>query len=1036
MKSIIEGCFKRPGAVILALLLIFFSGINAFLSIPKEASPDVEIPVAYVSVAYEGISPSDAEKLLTKPLEKQLKTVAGLKKMTSAATEGYTSITVEFDAGEDIDLVLEDVRQAVDDAKKDLPKNAEEPKVTEISLALFPILSVSLSGNVPESSLINIANNIKEKVESVAGVLEVEVGGDRKEVIEILIDASSIESYGINPQNVIGLVAANNQLVTAGAIENENGRLVVKVPGVVETLDELFAMPIKIADGTTINFGDIAIIRRTFEDKKSWSRVNGKPAVVLDIKKRVGSNIIDVVDASKKVISEEVSNIPGNINVDYLFDESKSVRNLLNDLGNNVFAAVLIVLVIVVLALGIKNALLIGFAIPSSFLLGFIILSYFGVTMNIIVLFSLILVAGILVDGVIVTTEYADRKISLGHDRRAAYLEGSVRMSWPIIASTVTTLMVFFPLLVWPGIVGQFMKYLPITMIVVLSASLLMALIFIPILGSFLGKISTDKRTKTTPPKLYKDILKISVTRPILSIFLVGLLIVGSYSAYFSAKLGVQFFPDIEPEQAVVQILSRGDLSASEKNSLVKDTEASIANLNGVDINFAKTGADGRTKDLVGSVRTIFSDWDERETAADLMESMRGSVKFLEGANINIVAQKEGPGGQGKPVRIEITGTDFDQLNKALFVIRQKMNKIDGFIDISDNLPSPGLEWNLNIDREIAARHGVTVASLGTMVKLLTKGVKVSDYRPDDTDEELEVFLRYIKSERNLDRLQELRVPTSDGRYVPLSVFAELTPEKKGGTISRLDGNRLRSIEANVKEGMQAPFLIEKLKSEIENVTFPKSVSVNFAGEDEDIKETQAFLGQSLVFSLVLMSIVLMIQFNSAWQTIVTMSAIILSTGGIFLLLFLTERPFGVVMSMLGLIALAGIVVNNNIVLIDTFNEYRRKGHNHREAAYMAGLTRFRPVILTAITTILGLVPMVFSLTIRFSERDILVGAPSSQWWVDLSSTIAGGLTFATFLTLIATPALLVIGRTSVFSIKDKLVTLLKTKLSTKTVST
>ena len=489
MKSIIEGCFKRPGAVILALLLIFFSGINAFLSIPKEASPDVEIPVAYVSVAYEGISPSDAEKLLTKPLEKQLKTVAGLKKMTSAATEGYTSITVEFDAGENIDLVLEDVRQAVDDAKKDLPKNAEEPKVTEISLALFPVLSVSLSGNVPESSLINIANNIKEKVESVAGVLEVEVGGDRKEVIEILIDASSIESYGINPQNVIGLVAANNQLVTAGAIENENGRLVVKVPGVVETLDELFAMPIKIADGTTINFGDIAIIRRTFEDKKSWSRVNVKPAVVLDIKKRVGSNIIDVVDATKKVISEEVSNIPGNINVDYLFDESKSVRNLLNDLGNNVFAAVLIVLVIVVLALGIKNALLIGFAIPSSFLLGFIILSYFGVTMNIIVLFSLILVAGILVDGVIVTTEYADRKISLGHDRRAAYLEGSLRMSWPIIASTVTTLMVFFPLLVWPGIVGQFMKYLPITMIVVLSASLLMALIFIPILGSFLGKI-------------------------------------------------------------------------------------------------------------------------------------------------------------------------------------------------------------------------------------------------------------------------------------------------------------------------------------------------------------------------------------------------------------------------------------------------------------------------------------------------------------------------------------------------------------------
>ena len=364
------------------------------------------------------------------------------------------------------------------------------------------------------------------------------------------------------------------------------------------------------------------------------------------------------------------------------------------------------------------------------------------------------------------------------------------------------------------------------------------------------------------------------------------------------------------------------------------------------------------------------------------------------------------------------------------------MSAIDGFVDISDNLPSPGLEWNLNIDREMAARHGVSVASLGTMVKLLTKGIKISDYRPDDTDEELEVFLRYIKSERNLDRLQELRVPTSDGRYVPLSVFAELTPEKKGGTISRLDGNRLRSIEANVKEGMRAPFLIQKLKGELENVSFSENVSVNFAGEDEDIKETQAFLGQSLIFSLVLMSIVLMIQFNSAWQTIVTMSAIILSTGGIFLLLFLTERPFGVVMSMLGLIALAGIVVNNNIVLIDTFNEFRRKGYSHREAAYLAGLTRFRPVVLTAITTILGLVPMVFSLTIRFSERDVLVGAPSSQWWVDLSSTIAGGLTFATFLTLIATPALLVLGRTSIFSLKDKTFGFIKRRLSAKMFST
>ena len=1010
MRSIIEACFSRPGAVILALILIFFAGFNAYFSIPKEAAPDVEIPVAYVSVAYEGISPADAEKLLTKPLEKQLKTVPGLKKMTSAATEGYTSITVEFSAGENIDLALEDVRQAVDDAKKDLPKNAEDPKVTEISLALFPILSLSISGDVPETSLVNIARDIKEELESVTGVLEVEVGGDREEVIEILIDANAIESYGINPQTVINLVAANNQLVTAGAMDNGKGRLVIKVPGVVETLDELFSMPIKIANGTTISFGDVSIIRRTFKDAAGWSRVNGKPAIVLDIKKRSGSNIIDVVDESKKVIREEIKGIPGNIEVDYLFDESKSVRNLLSDLGNNVFAAVLIVLVIIVLALGLKNALLIGFAIPSSFLLGFIILNYLGITMNIIVLFSLILVAGILVDGVIVTTEYADRKISLGLDRKQAYLEGSVRMAWPIIASTVTTLMVFFPLLIWPGIVGQFMKYLPITVIIVLSASLLMALIFVPVLGGMFGRDSGEIRTKTTPPLIYRRILKFAVSKPLSSVGLVTIIIVGSYTAYFSAGLGVKFFPDIEPEQAVVQVLTRGDLSSKEKDNLVKNTEDSISGVDGILINYAKSGPDGRTKDLIGAVRTIFTNWDEREKAAGLMDQMRSKVKYMEGADINIVAQKEGPGGQGKPIRIEITGSDFSELNNTLNKIRSIMSDIQGFIDISDNAPSPGLEWTLKTDREAAARHGVTVASLGTMVKLLTRGVKVSDYRPDDTDEELEVFLRYVKSERNLDRLQELRVPTSTGGYVPLSVFAELTPVKKGGTISRLNGTRLRLIEANVKEGFQAPALIKDLKQKMGETKFSDGVEIDFAGEDEDIKETQAFLSESLVISLVLMSIVLMIQFNSAWQTVVTMSAIILSTGGIFLLLLITERPFGVVMSMLGLIALAGIVVNNNIVLIDTFNEFKKKGYQVREAAYLAGLTRFRPVILTAITTILGLVPMVFGLTIRFSERDLLIGAPSSQWWVDLSSTIAGGLTFATFLTLVATPALLSLG--------------------------
>ena len=566
MRAIIDGAFSRPGAIVLMLFIIVATGISSTISIPKEANPDVEIPVAYASVRYSGISPSDAEKLLVKPLEKQLQSVAGLDKMTGVATEGYASVTLEFLAGEDIDLVLEDVRKAVDDAKPDLPANADEPKVTEISLGLFPILTAALYGNIDERTLVFAARDIKDRLEAIDGVLEVDIGGDREEVVEILIDALAIESYGLDPATVIGLVSANNQLVTAGAIDTGAGRLVVKVPGVIESLDELINMPIKIADGTTIHFSDIATVRRAFQDADGWSRVNGQSSVVLDVKKRVGANILEVVAAARAIIDEGAKQIPGDVKTSYLFDDSKTVRTLLGDLTNNVIAAVIIVMIVVVASLGLRNATLVGVAIPGSFLIGITVLSYLGVTMNIIVLFSLILVAGMLVDGVIVTTEYADRRISQSANRLTAYRDGAVRMAWPIIASTITTLMVFLPLLFWPGIVGGFMKYLPITVICVLTASLFMALVFVPVLGGMIGKKSPDKGAKRrSAPRSYRWILKKAIRFPSLVVVAVAGFMTFSFSVYFSAGLGVSFFPDIEPEQAVVQILARGDSGCGRK---------------------------------------------------------------------------------------------------------------------------------------------------------------------------------------------------------------------------------------------------------------------------------------------------------------------------------------------------------------------------------------------------------------------------------------------------------------------------------------
>ena len=1014
MNSIIEAAFSRAGAVLLALVVLCGIGLSAFNEIPKEATPDIDIPVAYVSVGYKGISPSDAERLLIKPLEKHLRTVEGLDVMKSVAAEGYGSVSLEFAANENIDRALADVRQAVDDAKPDLPADADEPKVIEINLSQFPILTAALYGPVSERTMVLAAREIKDKIEALPGVLEVEIGGDREEVLEILVDASSMEAYGLDPSVVMGLVQGNNQLVTAGAIDDGGGRLLVKVPGVLESVDDLINMPIKARDGTSIKFGDVAVVRRAFEQAEGWSRVNGEAAIVLDVRKRVGANVINVVEAARTVIDAAAPMIGKDVKVSYLFDDSKDVRNLLSDLGNNVGAAVIIVMVVVLATLGVRNATLVGLAIPGSFLIGITVLNSLGITMNIVVLFSLILVAGMLVDGVIVTTEFADRRIAMGATRREAYMVGAQRMAWPIISSTVTTLMVFMPLLVWPGIVGKFMKFLPITVICVLTASLIMALIFIPVLGSMIGKKSVPKgMISSTAPRFYRRVLKVAISRPFTVMGSVIGFMVFAFIGYGSAGLGVEFFPDIEPDQAQVQVLARGDLSAKERDALVVKAEQSIISAGGVRDFYARSfrggGAGNQApRDSIGTIRTVFVDWREREKANTIIEDMRVMVKDIAGVEINIQKPQKGPGG-AQPIKLEIVGNNLDEVGAATRAVIKRMDDIGGFVDVTDSRPLPGMEWTLVTDRDAASRHGVSIAGLGTMIKMLTRGARISDYRPDDSEDELDVVMRFMGDQRNLDRLKELRVPAADGSYVPLSVFASLQPRVKQGNIERLDGRRYMYVNSGVSEGLLPAEQFTKLQTSLAKTPLMQNVDIVYGGENEDIAETQAFLGKSFLLSMTLMVVVLMLQFNSGWQAFIIMSAIILSTGGVVLGLWITGQPFGVVMSGLGVISLAGIVVNNNIVLIDTFNEYRKRGYRARHAAFRAGLVRFRPVVLTAITTILGLLPMVFELTIKIADREIFAGAPSSQWWTQLSSTIAGGLTFATVLTLVATPAMLVL---------------------------
>ncbi|RLW71406.1 MAG: MFS transporter, partial [gamma proteobacterium symbiont of Stewartia floridana] len=461
MNTLIDLAFSRSRAVLLSLLFILLAGAMAYNGIPKESEPDIAVPIIYVSMSHEGISPEDAERLLVRPMEKELQSIAGLKEMKSTAGEGHASVQLEFSAGFDSKQALTDVREKVDIAKVKLPDATDEPEVVEVNVALFPVLTVSLSGPIPERSLVNIARDLQDRIEALPGVLEAEIGGDREAVLEVVVDPAIMETYGVEYDELISMVTNNNRLVAAGAMDTGAGRLVLKVPGVIEELDDVLRLPVKVDGDRVITFGEVASIRRSFKDPESFARVDGQPALTLEVKKRVGANIIDTITEVRNVVEAERKHWPAGLNVSYMQDKSDQIREMLSDLQNNILSAIILVMIVIIAALGPRSAVLVGLAIPGSFLAAILVLDSMGFTLNIVVLFSLILVVGMLVDGAIVVIEMADRKMQQGKAPMEAYASAAKRMSWPITASTLTTLAVFAPLLFWPGLVGEFMKYLP-----------------------------------------------------------------------------------------------------------------------------------------------------------------------------------------------------------------------------------------------------------------------------------------------------------------------------------------------------------------------------------------------------------------------------------------------------------------------------------------------------------------------------------------------------------------------------------------------
>lgn len=1029
MNALITALLSRSRTVLLLFLLLTVAGIFSLTSIPKESFPDVTIPMAYVSVSLEGISPEDADSMLVSPLEKELKGIEGLDELTSTASEGHASLILKFDTKVDIDTALADAQSAVDRAKGQLPQDAKDPKVNEINVALFPILGIALSGDIDERVLKAVAEDLQERLESLPGVLEATISGTRQEIAEIVVDPQLMASYNLSQSELIGLISRNNQLVTAGNLDTGAGRFSVKIPGLLETEEDILNMPIKVDGDTVVRFKDVAYGQRAFMDRDRISRVQGKPAVTVEIKKRVGQNIIETVDAVRAVVSEVSPFWPEGIQVSYFQDQSVSVKTQLSDLFNNVLFATLLVFIVIIWALGPNSAFLVGLAIPSSFLAGILILSSMGYTLNMVVLFALILTVGMLVDGAIVVTEYADRRMNEGADRKSAYREASIRMAWPIISSTITTLVVFMPLLFWPGIMGEFMKFLPITVIATLGSSLVISLVVVPTFGFYMGKPSPlsakekaaltgtahgDLSKLTGSTRHYIRLLKMALTYPITTIMLVLCFAGSVFGLFIAADRGVVFFPDMGADFGSIAVRARGNLSLEEKDTIIKTVEARILGLPEVRTVFTKTSAaplQDYAADAIGVIQVELVDWQFRRKSGVILEDIVSKTSDIPGIFIEKAEAAMGPT-SGIDIQLQFVSNDLDVLRTTVAKVSKALRENAALIDVSDNLPLEGIEWQIDVDREAASRFGADVASVGASIRMITNGLKVGTYRPGDTDDELDIRLRYPYNGRDLDNIDSQTLTIRD-QQVPISNFISRNARDKQGEIYRVNGKLSFSIDANVKVGFKVDKVITELTAQLENAytsgDIPNNVGVSFVGDQKEQAETGAFLGKAFMVAIFLMIIVLVTQFNSLYQTALILSAIVFSSAGVLLGILMTGDQFGVVMSGVGLIALAGIVVNNNIVLIDTFNVIRKQNVPAFEAALLTCAQRLRPIFLTTITTILGLVPMVFQWNIDLVSRGFTVGAPSSLMWTQLSTAVAGGLTYTTILTLFLTPTLLVL---------------------------
>ena len=1110
MTGLVDWASARARMIFAFIVLSLAAGGYSYYTLPKEGEPDIDIPALFVSVPFPGISAEDSEKLLVKPMESKLKELDGLKAISGVASENYALVVMEFEFGWDKAATIANVRDKINQAEADFPEGAEQYTIDEINFSQFPILVVSLSGQIPERTLLRVAKDLQDEIEGHSGVLEAGLAGHRDEMLEVLIDPLKLEAYNVTAGELINVVTNNNQLIAAGEVETANGAFSVKIPSAFDEPNDVYSLPVKVNGDSIITLGDLADIRLTFEDRTGTARYNGQTTVALQVVKRKGFNLINTVTDVRALVEKAQEDWPeelqNSIQVSFSMDESNQVADMVGQLESSVFTAVALVMIVILAALGVRSALLVGFAIPTSFLLAFALMALSGISISNMVMFGLILAVGMLVDGAIVVVEYADKEISKGTGPMRAYAAAAKRMFWPIISSTATTLCAFLPMLFWPGVPGEFMRMLPITLIFVLSASLLVALVYLPVVGGVTGRLSAllESSSSLLRAKLHWSLriilffasaallfvsvlfmlrgamlaaapvfviscMALSITggsitplrkekkiragyrrspfgwfihfltgnpiMPIVSIVAVAFFVASVFSYFGENSKGVEFFVTTEPERANVYVRARGNLSIEEKDRLLRLVEASIVDVPYIESTFAFAGEGGLNQntsgasppiDTIGQVQIELMNWSERPIGSGqgILNDVNNRIKDIPGIQAEVTEQAMGPA-SGKPLNLRLKGEDWDDLMQAAQYVRAKFEETKGLTKIEDTRPLPGIDWQIDVDIQRAGRFGADVLSVGAMVQLVTRGLLLDTMRVDSSDEEIEIRVRLPEQDRILSTIDTLRVRTQSG-LIPLSNFITRTPVQKLGQIDRSDAQRYFDVKSDVNGDLfvdstgnfveanaagakpfSGPLAIETVTKWLEEeAVLPTGVTWKWEGDQEDQEESSAFLGKAFMGALGLMFVILLAQFNSIYNSVLVLLAVILSTTGVLIGMLVMDQTFSIIMTGTGIVALAGIVVNNNIVLIDTYQEYAQY-MPRLQAIVRTAEDRIRPVLLTTVTTMAGLAPMMYGLSIDFANGGYAIDAPTALWWKQLATAVVFGLGIATVLTLVFTPSLL-----------------------------